>query len=120
MDIIPQYDAVDVLFYLDPPYVHSTRGMRRRNAAYRHEMNDDDHRALASVMHEIDGMAVISGYRCELYNELYGDWKRVDRESYADGAAKRIESLWLNPVAQKHGQQHLDLGACAPRGQTDD
>ncbi len=116
LDLIRQHDAVDTLFYLDPPYVHSTRGMRRRNAAYQFEMTDDDHRDLANVLSEATGMVFLSGYRSGIYDELYAGWKRIDRKSYADGAAKRIESLWLNPAAAKHGQQHLDLDATAPRG----
>ena len=109
LDLIPQHDDAETLFYLDPPYVHSTRGMRRRNAAYRHEMTDNDHLELSSVLHEIKGMAVLSGYRCDLYEDLYGDWHRIDRRSYADGAVKRIESIWMNESATKHGQQSLEL-----------
>jgi DNA adenine methylase len=110
LELIPQHDNAETLFYLDPPYVHSTRGMRRRNAAYRHEMTDSDHRDLAAVLYKIEGMAILSGYRCELYDELYRSWRRFDRRSFADGATKRIESIWLNEPALKHGQQHLELG----------
>lgn len=111
LELIPQHDNAETLFYLDPPYVHSTRGMGRRNAAYRHEMTDDDHRDLADVLYKIDGMAILSGYRCELYDELYRSWRRFDRRSLADGAAKRVESIWMNESSIKHGQQHLALDA---------
>lgn len=33
----------------------------------------------------------------ELYDELYKDWRRVDRFALADGARERIECLWLSP-----------------------
>ena len=108
LGLIEQFDGGDTLFYIDPPYPHSTRGMRRRNAAYRHEMADDDHIELAMTLHQCNSMVVVSGYSCELYDDLYREWQRVDRGSYADGAAKRVESLWINPAAQ-HGQRHLDL-----------
>ena len=94
--LIMQHDSVETLFYLDPPYVQSTRGMRRRNASYNHEMTDQDHVMLASALYNIQGKAVISGYRCDLYDDLYGSWLRVDKLAYADGAQERTESLWLN------------------------
>lgn len=98
LDIIEQYDTPETLHYIDPPYPHETRNERWAGNAYRHEMSDDDHRELASVLREVKGMVVISGYACGLYDiELYHDWERVDKETFADGAKKRIESLWLSP-----------------------
>lgn len=108
LHVIRQHDAPNTLFYLDPPYVHSTRGMRRRNATYRHEMTDDQHRELAETLQACAGVVLVSGYRCPLYEELYGTWARVDRAHYADGAAERVESLWLNPAAASFGQQRFD------------
>ena len=36
----------------------------------------------------------------ELYDlELYPDWKRFEREHFADGARKRTEVIWLNHAA---------------------
>lgn len=40
-----------------------------------------------------------SGYPSPLYDTLYGDWVRVDREAMADGARPRTECLWLNNAA---------------------
>lgn len=93
-EVIAGYDAEDVLFYVDPPYVHETRG---GNGAYRHEMTDDQHRELAAVLHEVRGMVIVSGYPCVLYdNELYADWTRVERKSSADDHTERTEVLWMN------------------------
>jgi len=93
--LVQQHDSPDALFYLDPPYVQSTRGMRRRNASYEHEMTDADHILLGSQLHNIQGAALVSGYRCDLYDWLYHDWRRVDKKAYADGAHERTESLWI-------------------------
>jgi DNA adenine methylase len=96
-EVIRQHDGTDVLIYADPPYVQKTRNMRRGNAAYHHDMTDDDHRALAGELRGAAGMVVISGYPCELYDEeLYSDWSRKEIESLADGARPRTEVLWLN------------------------
>ena len=43
--------------------------------------------------------AVLSGYRCPLYDELFADWQRVDRPVTVFRGTLRIESLWLNPRA---------------------
>ena len=102
LDVIAAHDAEDVLIYVDPPYVHATRchdagGTPR---AYRHELSDDQHRALADVLHASKGMIVLSGYPCDLYDlDLYQDWRRVERPNFADGALPRTEVLWINHAA---------------------
>jgi len=98
LDVIAQHDSPETLFYADPPYPHSTRNMQRGNAAYSEEMSDEDHRALAAVLHHVRGLVVLSGYPCPLYDEqLYPDWQRFEREHRADGARRRTEVLWLSP-----------------------
>lgn len=98
-EIIQRHDGPDTLHYVDPPYVHATRNMARGNAAYEWEMSDEDHENLASTLHGVEGMVVLSGYQCDLYDSLYGDWQRIERPSTADGRRPRIESLWFNGKA---------------------
>jgi DNA adenine methylase len=93
-DVTMRHDSEATLHYVDPPYVHATRGNDKR---YVVEMMDVDHRELADLLHGVKGMVVLSGYDCPLYQELYGDWRRVERSALADGARPRTESLWLNP-----------------------
>jgi DNA adenine methylase len=73
--------------------------MRRGNAMYAHELTDDDHAQLAVVLAEIEGMAIIPGYDCGLYQWLFGDWTQVRKDHVIDGGHKREEILWLNPAA---------------------
>lgn len=99
LDIIRQHDSPETLHYCDPPYAHSTRSghVLKTGKGYRHEMTDDDHRALAEVLHGASGMVVLSGYACDLYDrELYPDWHRHEREALADGGLERTEVVWLN------------------------
>lgn len=96
-DCMRAHDAPDVLHYVDPPYVHATRGYRTWRPDYRHEMTDAEHIALAERLHSLRGHVIVSGYRSALYDEMFGAWTRIDREALADGARKRIESLWLSP-----------------------
>lgn len=99
-EVISAHDGPSTLIYADPPYVHSTRSNAMHGArGYDHEMTDDQHRAIAEVLLAAHGMVVLSGYRCDLYDELYKGWHRVDREALAGGAHKRTECLWMNPAA---------------------
>jgi DNA adenine methylase len=101
--VMAHHDAATTVHYVDPPYVHSTRSLKVRHndhrKSYRHEMTDDQHAELAVFLHGLKGAVVLSGYPSALYDSLYSDWHRVDRQARADGARPRIESLWLNPTA---------------------
>lgn len=106
-EVMLAHDRRETLHYVDPPYVHSTRSLKVRGTdtrkSYKHEMDDAAHAALANTLHGLAGMVVLSGYDCPLYQELYGDWRRVDRAAHADGARSRVESLWINPAAAARG-----------------
>lgn len=95
-DLIEQHDSPATLFYVDPPYVHETRNMQRGNADYNCEMTDEDHIALASALRTARGMVMLSGYSCDLYESLYGHWRREECDHFADGARPRTECLWMN------------------------
>ena len=106
-DVIRQHDGPDTLHYLDPPYPHSTRNMQRGNASYAHEIDDTVHRALAEQLAGIKGMAIVSGYRCDLYDELFAGWQRSEKKTFADGASPRVECLWINEAAANKRQQSI-------------
>lgn len=91
--IIPVHDTPNTLFYVDPPYLFSTRGDNKR---YANEMSDDEHVELAGVLKTLKGKVVLSGYPSPLYDELYGGWIKTEREAMADGARLRTEVLWRN------------------------
>lgn len=95
--VMRSHDGEHTLHYVDPPYVHETRSLRTRAPAYKHEMTDADHEMLASALHDLKGMVIVSGYRCALYDRLFDGWQRVDAGAHADGARARVESLWLSP-----------------------
>lgn len=92
------HDTPETLHYADPPYVLSTRSDDKSD--YPHEMTDADHANFAEQLGALKGMVIVSGYRCDAYDELFKGWRRVDKSAFADGAAKRIESLWLSPNMQ--------------------
>lgn len=103
-EIIARFDKPKTLFYVDPPYVWETRTKPNSVTGepwhgYRHEMDNAAHEELLRQLLALEGMVVLSGYRCELYDDLLGGWERIDREARADAQGLRMERLWLNPAA---------------------
>lgn len=108
LDLIVKYGAdSEVLLYVDPPYLGTTRGWGNN---YRHEMKTEaEHRELAEALHACRAAVVLSGYPDDLYDrDLYAGWDRVSLPAMTgngrDGAKDRVEVLWSNrPLgAQPH------------------
>jgi DNA adenine methylase len=101
-EIIPKYDMEDTFFYLDPPYVLSTR----KDKNYEHEMSDEDHKELISILLKIKGKVMLSGYDNTIYRELEDNgWTKIqyDIQCCAPNSKdttgtreRRIESVWMN------------------------
>lgn len=100
--LIPKFDDLRTLFYVDPPYPHASRDAGGKG--YVHELCDQEHRELSWMLHAVKGKVAISGYRCRLFEELYGDWRSEEKKTTANGqsgAVPRTEVLWMNyPPAQ--------------------
>ena len=75
LKVFEDYDSRGTLFYCDPPYVKSTR----RSGKYRNEMDNAEHRELVEVLLDIQGRAVLSGYRNAIYRPLEeAGWQCID------------------------------------------
>ena len=96
--VIRRFDAETTLFYVDPPYLREVRS--KTSPRYAEEFSTEhDHRMLAAVLGEIEGMAVLSGKPSGLYEDLFESrgWRRIDRAS-RDAEKSTTESIWLNPA----------------------
>lgn len=103
-DVLDKYQGDDVLAYVDPPYPRSTRSDKMKDGGYyhgyAHEFDTDaDHERLLSTLKASSSMVMLSGYRCELYDDMLADWVRHDRSMQMEGQVKKTESLWTNPLA---------------------
>lgn len=108
LEVIADYGQhPDVLLYVDPPYLGTTR-----SANYSHEMlSENEHRALAGALNAARAAVVLSGYSSPLYDEIYAGWHRAEFAAWTgngirDGRTRvdgeRTEVLWSNrpfPVA---------------------
>lgn len=99
--VIRRYDSPHALFYVDPPYVLSSRSQGVGRKRYQHEMTDADHRSLCDLLHTVKGMVILSGYDSALYRELYSDWHVLSKSTTTNGNSTATEYLWLSPNAQQ-------------------
>ncbi|WP_326829704.1 DNA adenine methylase [Streptosporangium sp. NBC_01810] len=96
LDLIAAYGRhPEVLLYVDPPYLGTTRA-----ANYRHEMRSEaEHAALADALHGCKAAVVLSGYHSLLYDDLYAGWHRIELDAHtgqANDEQDRTEVLWFN------------------------
>lgn len=91
-DCIRKYDHADVLFYLDPPYVHTTR----KAGGYTNELSCRDHSELVDIMLNSQGMFVLSCYWHDVYLPLLENgYTKLNFETgcYAVGKTSAIMGL---------------------------
>lgn len=96
LEVIRAQDTPDTLFFVDPPYVPSTR----TKSGYRHEMSETDHRVMLERLRAVQGLVVLAGYPSRMYDQMLDDWRRVERPHRAAGSRRsRTEVLWISPRA---------------------
>lgn len=104
--VMRSHDAETTLHYIDPPYMPETRSKGHRY--YRHEMTVECHEQLLAVSRTMTGMVMISGYDCEVYNDMLTDWKKTEKASRISagrGTGIKTECLWINPAALQNQER---------------
>lgn len=91
--LIERYDNPEVLMYLDPPYVRSSR---KSGKLYRHEMDDDDQRRLLELVARSRAKIVLSGYGSALYDDALQGWNRYTTGSRTTSGEVAEEVIWIN------------------------
>lgn len=104
IELIERFNYPNVLIYLDPPYVLSTRQGSRKQ--YRYEMSDKDHSDLLDVVLVHKGPVLLSGYDSELYNSRLKGWHREETTCYSQVCSKKREILWMN--YEPYGQMRIE------------
>jgi len=100
LKVIRREDSIHTLYYCDPPYVDETRAA---DDVYEYEYSTKQHLDLLQVLFSIQGKFLLSGYRCNLYDDFAAtcNWNRHDFpivNNAARGDTKRVmlESIWCN------------------------
>lgn len=109
---ITNYDAVELIdktnkpktfFYVDYPYDCETRNSKND---YKFEFSDEKKIELSEKLHQIDGLAMVSGYPGGITEELYKDWRQIRFPKKAnhikatlrkkDKKVEVQECIWIN------------------------
>lgn len=97
----------DVLLYVDPPYLGSTRA----TGQYLHEMSGDaDHVELLEALLDCKSSVLLSGYASDLYDDALASWHRRTRTVHTGQSGEwgnRTEIVWCNRAIADRGL--LDL-----------
>jgi DNA adenine methylase len=98
--VIKNTDNQRTLFYLDPPYMQSTRVVKN---AYENEMSIEQHELLLKTLATVKGKFMLSGYMTDLYQDYANshNWRRVDIDKKLSSSSKqqketRTECVWMN------------------------
>lgn len=109
LEVIQTWDSADTVFYVDPPYVASTR----KSGSYVKEVDDEHHKALIELLLKVKGAVILSGYDNPLYDSLTkAGWEKQNFQTYCSAysikrkpgeeppkRATRIETVWRNKRA---------------------
>lgn len=93
LQLIEKYNFPDVLMYLDPPYVKSTR---RTNKLYKVEMDEEGQNKLLDLIVESKAKIVLSGYQSDLYDERLKGWKKDTIQTRTTATDIATETIWMN------------------------
>lgn len=92
IDVIKKFNRPNVLIYADPPYLLSTRKMKKQ---YKYEMTDEEHIELLKALKNHSGPVILSGYDNPIYNAMLSDWKKDQIYTTAEKGVPRIETIWI-------------------------
>lgn len=89
-ELLARYDKIDTVFYVDPPYLKSTRS---RKHAYKHDWELKDHVELCEILKSVKGKVLVSGYYGEPYVSL--GFREISFEARTQKQTK-TEYVWAS------------------------
>lgn len=108
-----------VMFYLDPPYLHSTRAPGAQKVYREFEMSDEAHESMLRLLLKVRGKILLSGYESDLYTKYLAKaagwhmvaWK-VKNQTTGPGTKRPtvVECCWMNypiPKPLPKGMQQI-------------
>ncbi|CAA0192749.1 DNA adenine methylase [Tenacibaculum maritimum] len=108
MECVDKIDFDGAFFYFDPPYPYETRASKND---YAFEFTTEQHIALAKRANSIKGMAMVSSYNSELYDNLYKGWTKIElptkKNNIRSGEVQEV--IWFNYPLEKTAKYHKKL-----------
>ena len=112
IEFIKYWDAPDMVFYVDPPYVLDTRTGGGKKL-YVNEPDDEYHKKLIQTLLNVQGSVTLSGYPHIIYKSLVENgWFEYKFQTHVNISlsngtrgtskkkSKRTEVIWINPKEQ--------------------
>lgn len=93
LTLIRKHNYPEVLMYLDPPYVKSTR---RTQKLYDHEMDEEGQVRMLDLIAESRAKIILSGYQSELYDEKLRGWHKDTAQTKTTANDIVTETIWMN------------------------
>jgi DNA adenine methylase len=105
LKVLRQFDSPQTLFYLDPPYLHTTRSTTTEYG--QQEMSEQQHVELLQLLLGLKGKVMLSGYPSPLYDQTLAGWEIVDFElpnnsAFGPDKDRMTERLWCNFKPNPH------------------
>jgi len=94
--ILTDFDNHDVVFYLDPPYIDSSRGI------YKNEMTKTDHQRMLEMIMDMEGYVALSSYPNGLYDSY--PWDAVHQWQHAESTTS-MSNTESNHKADMHQER---------------
>lgn len=101
-DILKKFDNKNALFYLDPPYAF---GERSNDNLYAFELSNKDHEELTTLLLNMQGKIILSGFDTPVYNPLEANgWHKIEIghtncstvNCKTQKPKKKTEFIWCN------------------------
>jgi len=93
LEVLPTLTlTAETVVYCDPPYLLSTRQGR---FYYDHEMTEDQHARLLTLLQELKCRVLLSGYPSDLYSSQLQSWRCLRYRTRTRGKTV-MECLWCN------------------------
>ena len=90
--LLRRYNRPNVLTYVDPPYLLSTRSKRH----YAYEYTNADHEILLNTLLEFKGNVILSGYESDMYNHMLQGWDKAHFDVSVETGKRATETIWTN------------------------
>lgn len=103
VEVIEHNNGDDILIYADPPYVKATRSLN--GDQYKYEMTDSEHVRMLEALLKHTGTVMLSGYNCDMYNDMLTGWEKHAIRTTAERGVPREEVLWCNEKCAEYHKQ---------------
>jgi len=99
----------DVLVFADPPYPANSRKSTR--SPYRHDLSDEQHADLLSVLMRLPCYVMASSYDSVLYRSALAEWRLIEIPVTNRANGRAVECLWMNYPEPTELHDYSYLGA---------